>query len=90
MDNYSEKSTEDFSEEITWPGWKIVRLLGTGSYGKVYEIQRSEDGEIFRAALKVIRIPKDDEELRKIREDAPDEDSVRSYLESKVKDIKAE
>ena len=90
MDNYSEKSTEDFSEEITWPGWKIVRLLGTGSYGKVYEIQRSEDGEIFRAALKVIRIPKDDEELKKIREDAPDEDSVRSYLESKVKDIKAE
>ena len=38
-----------------WPQWRIVRLLGTGSFGEVYEIHREEYGRISRSALKVIR-----------------------------------
>ena len=37
--------------------WKIVRLIGEGTYGKVFEIRRSEYGIEEKAALKIISIP---------------------------------
>ena len=37
--------------------WNIVSCLGEGSYGKVFEIERSEFGQTYRAALKVITVP---------------------------------
>ena len=40
---------------IAWPQWKIVRLLGTGSFGEAYEIHKEEYGRVFKCALKVIR-----------------------------------
>ena len=42
---------------VVLDGWKIIRLLGEGSYGKVFEIERSEFGQTYRAALKVITVP---------------------------------
>ena len=30
---------------VVLDGWKIIRLLGEGSYGKVFEIERSEFGQ---------------------------------------------
>ena len=38
-----------------WPQWRIVRPLGAGSFGEVYEIQREEYGRLFRCALKILR-----------------------------------
>lgn len=38
-------------------GWNVTRLLGEGGYGKVFEIERSEFGQTYRAALKVITVP---------------------------------
>lgn len=38
-----------------WPQWRIIRPLGAGSFGEVYEIQREEYGKIFRCALKILR-----------------------------------
>jgi serine/threonine protein kinase len=40
--------------KIVWPGWETVRLIGRGSFGAVYEIERSVLGEKEKAALKVI------------------------------------
>lgn len=41
--------------------WTIVRVIGEGSYGKVFEIEREEFGITIKAALKVISIsPKND------------------------------
>ena len=43
----------------TWPGWETVRLIGRGSFGAVYEIERDVvgDGDVEKAALKHISIP---------------------------------
>lgn len=46
-----------------WPGWDVVAELGSGSFGKVYEIRRNTFGHVERAALKVIHIPRDQSEL---------------------------
>lgn len=74
----------------TWPGWKIYRLLGEGSYGKVYEIHRIEDNNIFRAALKVIQIPKNADEVNRLIEEGMNDEDIYSYFECRVADIKAE
>ena len=43
--------------QSTWPGWQLKKLLGAGSYGRVYEIEKEDMGATFSAALKVICIP---------------------------------
>ena len=47
---------------ISWPGWETTRLIGRGSFGAVYEIERRlfEDEEPEKAALKIITIPQND------------------------------
>ena len=30
----------DIHDNIVWPGWETVRLIGRGSFGAVYEIER--------------------------------------------------
>ena len=45
-------------------GWKIVRKIGQGSIGRVFEICRCDDPG-WRAALKVISLPGDEEEIKR-------------------------
>lgn len=45
-----------------WPGWKTVRTIGRGANGTVFEIHRDVHGKTEKAALKVIPIPRSEEE----------------------------
>ena len=49
--------------EIEYEGWHVVRRIGTGSFGAVYEIEREDFGYTYKSALKVISIPKSEQEL---------------------------
>lgn len=40
-----------------WPEWQIVRKIGKGSFGVVYEAVRRDHQIESRAAVKVISIP---------------------------------
>ena len=40
-----------------WNGWTFVRLLGHGTYGKVFLFKREDYGKTFFAAIKHITIP---------------------------------
>lgn len=42
---------------IPWPDWQLVRRLGRGSYGSVWEIERELAGKPERCALKVVGVP---------------------------------
>ena len=48
---------------LPWTDWKIVKYLGGGAYGKVYEIERNISGMQERAALKIVSRPKDESEI---------------------------
>ena len=74
----------------TWPGWEIIKLLGVGFYGKVYEIRRIDDNNIFRAALKVIQVPKNAEEIRTLKEKGMDDKNIHSYFEHELIRFKSE
>ena len=39
-----------------WPEWRVVRKLGRGSYGAVYEIVRDDLGSVNKCALKVLQM----------------------------------
>lgn len=76
--------------EPIFGAWKIVRLIGEGSYGKVYEIERKEFGKTYKGALKAISVPQVQNEIDIIREDCADEESVTSYFRGIVEELTGE
>ena len=73
---------------IPWPGWKAIREIGEGGYGKVYEIERTQHGITENDALKIIRIPKSQQQYDELayRMSAEDNDAVNEvFIEQKDK-----
>ena len=59
--------------------WYLSRLIGKGSFGKVFEIVREEYGTTYRSALKVISVPQDDDDIRSRMTDGNGMESVTEY-----------
>lgn len=76
--------------KATWPGWNVVRVIGQGSFGAVYEIQREMFGKIESAALKVITIPQHNEEIQELRSEGYDDASLTTHFRSYLEDIARE
>ena len=70
-----------------WPGWETVRLIGRGSFGTVYEIQREVFGDVERAALKHISIPQSDSEIDSLRGEGLDDESITETVKDQARDI---
>ena len=49
--------------KLPWPDWQVTKLLGSGGYGRVYEIHRDRYGISEAAAVKVLSFPKDEDEI---------------------------
>ena len=77
-------------KEYSWPGWETVRLIGRGSFGSVYEIQRDVFGDIEKAALKVISIPQNASDIDELYSDGYDDESITSTFQSHLKSIVSE
>ena len=56
-----------------WPEWSVVALIGKGSYGNVYRIERKKGSFTFTSALKVIHIPLSQEEYHNLMTQGMDE-----------------
>ena len=59
--------------------WYIKELLGEGSYGKVFRIEREDISGKKSAALKAITIPQSKTEISTMRESLCDAQSVKEY-----------
>ena len=70
-----------------WPGWETVRLIGRGSFGSVYEIERDIFGVKEKAALKIISIPQNDSEITELYSDGYDSESITERFQEHLKDI---
>lgn len=81
---------KDMHEIQTWPGWQMVAPLGEGSFGKVYEIEHTDYGETYRAALKVITIPSREVNAESIFLTKQSGVDTESYYENYVADIMKE
>lgn len=76
-----------YNLEKIWPDWKIVKLIGEGSFGKVYEIVRNNYDIEEHCALKVISIPPSEAELKSLKNDGMDDRSATAYLKGLVSDF---
>ena len=70
--------------------WSIVREIGEGSFGKVFEIERRDFGYTYKAALKAITIPQSQSEVKSVLADGMDEQSATSYFRGFVEEMVAE
>lgn len=73
----------DFNRTLPWSDWQIVGVLGTGGFGSVYEIRRGEE----RAAVKILSIPRDSDEITQFRAEGYDEASISAHYRDTLKDI---
>lgn len=78
-----------FSLPPEWGIWKVERLIGEGSFAKVYLISRTEYNKVYYAAVKYISIPKNESSVNDVYIDgfAVDENSIGSYYDGIMRDI---
>lgn len=67
--------------------WKLVKLLGSGAYGKVYEAEREEFGETYKAAIKIMTIPQSQSEVKSVLSEGMTQAEVTEYFQDVVKQI---
>lgn len=77
------------------PEWKIVQILGSGSYGNVYKIRReirteSDEMKLSESALKVINVPQDLSEADILQSNQSYLQQQKELCESIVSDFRRE
>ena len=79
---------------IPWPKWQFVVKIGEGSFGKVYEIKRTQSRITERSALKIIRIPSSESDANYLAQDASAEDKffyakeIKKLKDNAIKEVK--
>ena len=70
-----------------WPEWKIVKRIGSGAYGTVYEAIRKDYDFESHAAIKMISVPKSQSEIDTLRTEGMTLEASKTYLQGIVKDF---
>jgi len=73
--------------DIVLQHWTLVRWLGEGSFGRVFEAERKEFGTLYKSAIKIITIPQNQSEVRSVRANGMDEESITAYFRSFVEEL---
>ena len=70
-----------------WPQWQVEKMLGRGSYGRVYQVVRREQGAETRSAVKIISVPPDPGETYTLRSEGMSEDEISDYYRKTAMDF---
>ncbi len=73
--------------EPIFGSWYISRLIGKGSFGKVFEIVRKEYGTTYKSALKIITVPQDENDVKLRIAEGTELESISEYYEGILKEI---
>lgn len=73
-----------------WPEWQIVKEIGRGSFGVVYEAVRTEYQVKSRSAIKVISIPPNDAEVDALRSEGLSVADTKKYFQEVVNEFISE
>ena len=78
-------------ENVHFPGWEVVRKIGEGSFGGVYEIHRTlPDGRVEKAALKKLTVPKDNIEIRELYSQSFSRETITAHYKEQVRELAKE
>lgn len=73
--------------EQVFGNWTIKRRIGAGGFGAVFEIQREDFGETYKAALKVISVPQNKAEIDALVAEGMSAPEIQRYFYSMVEDL---
>lgn len=76
--------------EPIFGSWYVDKQLGSGSFGHVYSIYKDDAGMRFRAALKTISIPQNDNDIKELEAQGFDKEAQKRYFDDIVGGITAE
>jgi len=82
--------SNDYINKFTplWSTWEVEKLIGGGSFGKVYKIYREDFGSNkYEAALKLIHIPQSENEINETKNLCADEESLKAYFKDHVNSL---
>ena len=78
--------------KLPWSDFQLVRRIGSGGYGEVYEaVRRISDTTEEHSAVKIITIPQNEAQLDQIRYQSGESfESTEAYIQDIVEDCKHE
>lgn len=76
----------DIGERV-FNDWEIVREIGSGASGTVWEIVKKDHDITTSSALKVIQVPQSESSKRALSDDGLDEASITSYFQKLVNEL---
>ena len=76
-------------QKLFWRDWEIQQKLGSGSYGAVYQIRKQLPGGLDpeTAALKVISIPGNPQDIQDLVDRNFDEEAITAHFAGQLQDI---
>ncbi len=80
------KSHEEKIKTV-WPEWDVIRRIGHGSFGAVYEIKRIQFGKTEKAAVKVLTIPYDRSIIDELYSEGYDDASISKRMHGELQNI---
>lgn len=72
---------------MVWPEWHEDCLLGEGSFGSVYRAKRTEYGRTFYSAIKVLTVPKSQQEVKFARSQGMNDAEIYDYFQGLVDNL---
>mgnify|MGYP000481523499 CR=1 FL=1 len=76
--------------EPLFGNWYIESLIGEGSFGRVYKIYHEELGEKYYSAVKYFSIPTNLSEIKQLKSDGMNDESISEYYTNMAKSITSE
>jgi len=73
--------------DVVLGNWTLTRLIGEGSFGRVFEAERKDFGTVYKAAIKIITIPQSQSEIKSARAEGMSAESVTAYFRSLVEEV---
>ena len=73
--------------DVVLENWTLVRLLGEGAFGRVYEAHREDFGVTYTAAIKIMTIPSSQSEVESIRAEGLSDEAVTAFFRSMAEDV---
>lgn len=77
----------DYEKRYIWPEWETGRIIGKGSAAVVYEIRHRGGNGVEKAALKVIAIPGDPDDMIQMREKGYDDAQIAENVRQQLRDL---
>ena len=75
-------------ENVDFPGWEVIRKIGEGSFGGVYEIHRTlPGGRVEKCALKKLVVPKDNGEIQELISQSFSMESITAHYKNQMGEL---